>query len=227
MAALPVIAVRPEPGLAATLAAAREAGPDVHGFALFQAEPLAWQAPGPVGYAGLLAGSSNAFRLGGTGLGALTAMPVHAVGEATAAAAEAAGFTVAETGSGGLQAMVCTLTPGRYLRLAGEAHVALDPPAGVLVDTVVTYRVAAYPFPPDLLALLGAPAVILLHSGEAARHFAAQCKAHAIARGNLSLACLAPRIAQAAGGGWARVECAAETTDRLLLELAVQMCQTG
>lgn len=227
MTALPVIVIRPEPGLAATLAAAHSAGLDAHGFPLFEAEPAAWQAPAPSSYAGLLAGSGMVFRHGGAGLDGLAALPVHAVGEATAIAARTAGFSVAETGSGGLQVLVSTLASGRYLRLAGEAHVALDPPAGVQIDTLVTYRVASRPFPPALVSLLGAPAVVLLHSGEAARHFAAQCEAHVIARRHLSLACLAPRIAEAAGSGWARVEYAADPSDSALLELAVQMCQTG
>ncbi|MDE2561994.1 MAG: uroporphyrinogen-III synthase [Sphingomonadales bacterium] len=227
MAGMPVIAVRPEPGLAATLAAARAMGFDAQGFALFMAEPVTWQAPEPSSYAGLLAGSGNVFRHGGPGLAALAALPVFAVGEATTAAARKAGFAVAATGSGGLQALVQTLAPGRYLRLSGEAHVALDPPAGVEADTLVTYRMAARPFPPALADLLRSPALVLLHSGEAARHFAAQCDAHAIARGAVALACLAPRIAEAAGTGWARVESAAQPSDPVLLELAMQMCQTG
>lgn len=227
MPALPVIVVRPEPGLAATLGAARANGLDVHGFALFEPEPAAWQAPDPAPYAALLAGSGTVFREGGAQLAPLRALPVLAVGEATAEAARAAGFTVSATGQGGLQALVGDLPPGRYLRLCGEARVALDPPAGVTIDPLVTYRIAARAFPPELATLLRAPALVLLHSGEAARHFAGQCAAHGIDRARLMLACLAPRIAAAAGKGWARVESARDPSDSALLELARQMCQTA
>lgn len=223
----PVIAIRPEPGLAATLSAARALGLDAHGFALFEAAPVAWQAPDPAAYAGLLAGSGNVFRHGGAPLAALQALPVHAVGEATASAARDAGFAVAATGRGGLQAVVRDLAPGRYLRLTGETYVALDPPAGVRIDTLVTYRMAELPFPPALVDLLSRPALVLLHSGEAARHFAAQCQSHGLTAARIALACLAPRIVAAAGGGWGRIENAREPSDAALLELARQMCQTA
>lgn len=222
---LPVIAIRPEPGLSATIAEANTVGLDVHGFALFAGEPLAWSAPDPAAYAGLLAGSAALFRLGGAGLERLRGLPVHAVGETTATAAHTAGFAVAGTGEGGLNALVQHLSPAHYLRLAGEAHVALDPLPGVTIDTRVVYRMAALDLPPALVALLAAPALVLLHSGEAARHFASACDAHGIDRSAIALAALASRVAEVAGPGWARVGVATQRTDRALLALASEMCQ--
>ena len=222
-----VIAIRPEPGLSATLAQGRAMGLAMHSFALFEGEPVDWIAPDPTDYAGLLAGSAALFRLGGSGLDALRELPVHAVGQATAEAARAAGFTVAGTGEGGLDALVGQLAPGHYLRLAGEAHVRLHPAAGVSIDTCVVYRMAASPFPPAFARLLAAPALVLLHSGEAARHFADQCTAHGADRARVALACLAPRIAEAAGTGWSAIATAPQRSDAALLALAWQMCETG
>ena len=48
--------------------------------------------------------SANAIRHGGAGLERLRSLPVHAVGEATAAAAREAGFAVAGIGEGGCRA---------------------------------------------------------------------------------------------------------------------------
>lgn len=224
---LPVIAIRPEPGLTATLRDGRAMGLDIRGFALFEGVSVAWEAPAPEPYAGLLAGSGALFRLGGAALAQFRSLPVHAVGEATARTARDAGFTVAATGEGGLDAMAAQLPPGQYLRLAGEAHVELDPPPGVLIDTLVVYRMAAVPMPSDLVSLLAAPALVLLHSGEAARHFAAECDAQAIDRANVAIAALAPRISEAAGTGWAAIAVAPGRTDRALLALAKQMCESG
>lgn len=224
---LPVIAIRPEPGLSATLAQARALGLNIHGFALFEGAPVDWTAPAPDAYAGLLAGSAALFRLGGDGVAMCLALPVHAVGRATAEAAQAAGFAVAGIGEGGLDTVVSTLPPGHYLRLAGEAHVPLHPQPGVSIDTRVVYRMAALPIPHELASLLTAPTLVLLHSGEAARHFAEQCDAIGIDRARIALACLAPRMAEAAGSGWRMIGLAPERTDRALLALARQMCQTG
>ena len=223
---LAVIAIRPEPGLSATLADGRALWLAIHGFALFEGEPVDWVPPDATAYTALLAGSAALFRLGGPGLVALRALPVHAVGETTAEAARAAGFAVAGIGEGGLDVLVGQLAPGQYLRLAGQAHMPLQPAPGVAIDTRVVYRMAARPFPPALTHLLSAPALVLLHSGEAARHFAAQCDEHGIDRARIALACLAPRIAKAAGAGWSVVTTALQRSDSALLALAGQMCQT-
>ncbi|MCW1382491.1 uroporphyrinogen-III synthase [Novosphingobium sp. KCTC 2891] len=226
MSARPVVVIRPEPGNAATAASARALGLEVIAHPLFDMAPADWAVPLPQGYAGLLAGSANVFRLGGAGIAGLRGLPAHAVGAMTAEAARAAGFTVAETGEGGLQPLVSHLAPGRWLRLAGEKHVPLACPPGVTVDTRVVYAARALPFPADLTAALAQPAVVLLHSGEAAAHFAAECDRLAIPRGGLALACLAPRIGVQAGAGWQAIEIARTHTDDALLALAVQMCQT-
>lgn len=221
---LPVIAIRPEPGNAATVAAARELGLDAHAFPLFDMAPAPWTAPDPAQYRALLVGSANVFRLGGEGLARLTGLPVHAVGAVTAEAAGSAGFRVERIGEGGLQPMVSKLPPGRYLRLAGEKRVPLAMPDGVEVDDIVVYAAVGQPMPPALAELLLKPALVLLHSGEAATHFAAESARLGVARERISLACLAPRIGLMAGEGWQHIEIAQTRSDQAVLALAVQMC---
>ena len=223
----PVLVLRPEPGNAATCTAARALGLAPVSAPLFAYAPRDWHLPHHGPWAGLLIGSAAVFAHGGASLAALRHIPVHAVGPATTRAAQAAGFSVARTGSGGLQPLVATLPPGRYLRLAGEAHVALDPPAGVSVDDVIVYTAVPQPLAPDLARHISRAAMVaLLHSAEAARHFGAQCALHRLPREQIMLACLAPRVATAAGTGWQAVGIADTPGDDAVLSLALQMCQT-
>lgn len=226
MASLPVVVIRPEPGNAATVAAARALGLTALAFPLFEMAACNWEAPDPAPYQALLAGSANVFRLGGAGLSGLAALPVHAVGAVTAEAARDAGFAVARTGEGGLQPLAQTLPPGRYLRLAGEKHVPLTLPAGVEVDDIVVYAARGLAMPLTLVSALAEPALVLLHSGEAAQHFAAETARLGVRRERMVLACLAPRISQLAGPGWQHIEIAQTRTDHAVLALAVQMCET-
>ncbi|QIQ85545.1 uroporphyrinogen-III synthase [Erythrobacter sp.] len=216
-----VIAVRPEPGLAATLARAREMGLEAEGEALFEVRPRDWTAPDPGAIDALLVGSANAFAHGGEQLARFTDKPVHAVGEKTAEAARAAGFAVASTGAGGLQNVLDALPPpARLLRVAGAKHVPLDAPQGISIATVIAYESAPLPLSESLAASLGEGALVLLHSGEAARHFASECRRLGVDRAALDLAALAPRVAEAAGEGWRAVHVAPEPSDAALLEMA-------
>lgn len=89
----------------------------------------------------------------------------------------------------------------------------------------VVYASRAQPMPAELVTLLGEPALVALHSAEAAHHFAAECVRNGLRRARLRLCALGPRIAAAAGDGWGEVAVAADTSDRALLALARQMCQ--
>ncbi|MFA9200246.1 MAG: uroporphyrinogen-III synthase [Cypionkella sp.] len=222
----PLVVVRPEPGCSETVRAAQAQGLAAVAAPLFSIEPVAWQAPDPARFDGILAGSANVFRLGGKELARLAALPVHAVGERTAAAARAAGFVVETVGGGGLQAVIEALAPPRRLmRLAGAARVPLAPPPGVGIAECVVYRAVPLALDGSVLSALRAGAVVALHSGEAARAFAALCGGLGLARERIALAALAPRIAAAAGGGWAAVAVAPEVSDAALLATARDMCQ--
>jgi uroporphyrinogen-III synthase len=222
----PVLVLRPEPGNSATCAAARNLGLGPVAAPLFAYAPRDWSLPDATRWDGLLIGSAAVFARGAPGLAALRHLPVHAVGATSARAATDAGFTVARTGSGGLQPVVAALPPGRYLRLAGQARVPLILPEGVTVDDVIVYAAQPQPLAPAAIGLIRrGPVLALLHSAEAARHFASQCAAHDLPRNAIALACLGPRIAAAAGNGWQAIEIARTPDDNAVLSLAAQMCQ--
>ncbi|MDE1467807.1 uroporphyrinogen-III synthase [Aurantiacibacter sp. D1-12] len=222
-----IFAIRPEPGLQSTLQNARELGLAIIGRPLFEVVPLAWDAPDASDFDALLIGSANAFRHGGEALEGLQSLPVHAVGEATADAAHEAGFTVAATGKGGLQAIVdATKDNMRFLRLAGEEHVVLDLPEKITVETRVLYSVRAIPLTgSDEISLRAGEPLVLLHSAAAAEHFAAECDRRGLDRAAISLACIGPRVATAAGEGWKLCKSAPQPDDTALLALARDMCQ--
>ncbi len=222
-----IFAIRPEPGLSRTIAAGREGGGlAIEGMPLFEVRPLAWEPPAAEAFDALLIGSANAFRHGGEALARYRKLPVHAVGRETAAAAGEAGFAVARTGEGGLQALLeDTRWPQSYLRLAGAVQVPLVAPEGSQITTRIVYESAPVPMPARLAEALCHRALVLLHSGEASRHFAAECGRLAIPGSSIMLAALAPRIAAAAGRGWASVKSAATPEDGALLALAREMCQ--
>jgi len=221
----PLAIIRAQPGCDGSVALARSMGLDARAFPLFAMRACAWQAPDPGQFDAVLAGSANAFRHGGKGLAGLRELAVLAVGEATAEAARGAGFSVEATGQDGLQSVLDELPPGhtRLLRLCGRERTALAPPAGVVIDERVVYAAEALPMPGALRRLLDRPCVVALHSGEAAAHFAALCAQLLPDRGHVALAAIGPRVAQAAGTGWADVRAAARPDDRALLALAARM----
>lgn len=225
MTVRPIVTIRPEPGCSATASMARDLGLAVTCHPLFEIVAIPWTVP-EGRFDGLLVGSASAFRLGGASPEALPDMPVYAVGESTAAAAWERGFRTAAIGAGGLQRVLDGLAGERLrlLRIAGEEHVPLAPPSGIEVVTVVTYRVEPRPAPDALAELLRDGGIVLLHSAAAARHFAAEAGRLGLAREAIALAALAPRVAEAAGEGWAGVRVAAEPNDPSLLALLREMC---
>ena len=221
-----LLALRPEPGLTATLDKARGLGLAIDGLALSEIRPIAWQCPDPAAFGGLLIGSANAFLHGGANLARLTDKPVYAVGEATADAARAAGFSVALTGSGGLQGVLdAVAAPSHLLRIAGEEHVPLTAPEGVTFIEVIAYRSVALPLDPAMPLLAAGKVLALLHSAATARHFAQECDRLGIERRRVTLAALGPRISAAAGTGWAAIHTAPRPDEAALLAMARELCK--
>lgn len=219
-----IISIRPEPGLSATLAKGRAEGLDITGWPLFEVRALGWEPPAPEGIDGVLLGSANAVRHAGD-LSAFIAKPAYAVGATTAEAAVAAGFTVEAEGKGGLQQLLSRLKPPlTLLRLAGAKHVPLFPPLGIVLETRLVYDSSPVPMPTAMAETLRQGALVLLHSGEAARHFAAECDRLGLDRGGIALAALGPRIADAAGTGWRQVRATENPREAPLLALARDMC---
>lgn len=228
-----LVIIRPEPGAATTLAAARAHGHEALSFPLFKVEPVNWMVPEPETFDAVLIGSANALRHGGAGMLQYHGKPAYAVGATTAKAADAAGLTVVATGSGGMQALFASLAPSHrhLLRLSGQVHVALSPPTGITLIERVVYDSVAQAMPKDLARLLATRAltgaVVLLHSAEAAGHFSSECDRLRMPRAHIRLAALGPRIAAAAGSGWMSVASAEKPGDAALLALAGQLCQSS
>lgn len=220
-----ILAIRPEPGLSATLQAGRALGLEMVGAALFDIRKVAWRCPDAADIDALLIGSANAILHGGDLLDQLRAKPVYAVGQATADAARGAGFAVAATGSGGLQNVIADIAPPkRLLRISGREHVPLEVPDGIEMETVIAYESVALPLDPDLIGGLGDDPVVLLHSAAAARHFNQECERLQVDKACIDLAVLGPRIASSAGHSWRAIHVSEQPNDRALLEMARQMC---
>jgi len=222
---IPVVTIRPEPGNAATCAAGAALGLAMIGCPLSELRPLPWQVPDPDEFDALLLGSANALPMAAelpletTWLPMVTTKPALCVGEATAAAARALGTPVLGVGRGGLQQLLdgTDPLPPRLLRLGGADHVPVTAPPGVSILFRAVYHLAPLPLPDRLRA----PFVLLLHSAAAAGHFRTQWTGP---RDAIRIAALGPRIAAAAGPGWAELRCPAQPTDAALLALAAKMC---
>jgi uroporphyrinogen-III synthase len=222
---LPLIIVRPEPGASAT--AARAAALGLAGIIapLFAAEPRAWTPPKLAGLDALLVTSANAVRLAGPQLAALAALPVHAVGEASADAARAAGLTVAHIGDGGAQPLVDALVARgarALLWLTGTERTALaSGPARI--TPIITYAMPALPPPPAWGRAIAEPGLLLLHSARAAARASALAGA---ARNHLIALAISGPVAAAVGTGWKQVVVASSPDDAAMLALAAKLCQT-
>jgi len=203
--------LRPAPGNARTVARLVARGIDTIAVPLFEVVPVAWRPPDPAGYDALLVTSANAIRHGGAGLARLRELPVIAVGEATAAAARAAGFVVRCTGTGDVADALAAAGPCRPLHLAGRER----RDAGV--ESVVVYASEPLPVAP---AAMGAceDRVVLLHSARAAARFAALVPD----RWRVAVAGLSPAVLAAAGQGWRWTVAAAVPTDAALVALVAE-----
>jgi uroporphyrinogen-III synthase len=225
-AGLPLIVTRPNPGGAATLARARALGLDARHLSLFAARPLAWIAPDPRDFDALLLTSAQAARLGGTGLARLSALPVHAVGAATAEAATAAGLRVTEVGTSDAQTLIDAMTSrgiARILWLCGRDRTDFDA-RGAAISALPSYAVDTVPPPAEWPALVAAPAVLLAHSARAAERIAALAPG---ARAHLALVAISAKAASAAGAGWGDIAVAERPDDAAMLALAHALCHKG
>ncbi|MEL6237765.1 MAG: uroporphyrinogen-III synthase [Pseudomonadota bacterium] len=224
-ASSPVLAIRPEPGLSATLALGRQMGLTMHGFALSRVSAVEWELPSLTRFDALLIGSANAMRLGGEKLARLTHLPVHCVGEATAREARGAGFEVTLTGKGGLQSVIdAAHIPVHYLRLVGSEYVELDLPEGITFEPIQVYAVQPRSFLDKPARLLENPVTVLLHSAAMTRQFVAECDRLGVDRGRVTLAAMGARIAQPAGEGWRAIHIAAAPSDEALLAMVRDLC---
>lgn len=209
----PLLILRPEPGASATADKAAGLGLQVRLHPLFAPEAVAWDMP-EGRFDALLVTSANAVRLAGR----LPGLPVHAIGEASAAAARDVGLTVMTTGDGGVEALLGRLpADSALLHLAGEERI-LPPAPAQRITSVTVYRMAELPLPePELLV----GAVAMVHSPAVGRRLAQV----AAPRGRVRIAAISEAAALACGSGWACCEAAEEPSDRALLSLAAKLCK--
>ena len=220
----PVLVTRAEPGNAATMARSTAAGLDAQAMPLFAAVPIDWPTPDPADFDRLLLTSAQAVRLAGPGLAGLTSLPVHAVGEATAAAARHAGLNVAATGKRDAQALIDAMAASenqRILWLCGRDRSDLDGRGARLV-ALPCYAVDPVDPPPGWDELIAAPAILLAHSARGARRMAALTEGR---RAALSLVAISPAVAAMAGDGWAAVTVTGRPDDAAMVTAAVDLCK--
>ncbi|MCJ7421217.1 uroporphyrinogen-III synthase [Sphingomicrobium astaxanthinifaciens] len=218
----PILLLRPEPG--ASLSASRAAEMGIEGvetLPLFKVRPVDWTPPDPARFDAILMTSANAARHGGEGLRALRDLPVHAVGEATAAAARAAGLMVDEVGTGGVEALLERLPPDRrLLHLAGQHRRA---PAGArqTIVPLAVYSSIAREHPPGVERLAGAIAVV--HSPRAGQRLDALCEREGIERGSIAVAAISEDACPPEAHRYEQIVVAAAPRDRELLQRAAQL----
>lgn len=229
MSRRPILVLRPEPGAGLTAKSAFDEGWRPIVSPIFRIEPIAWTAPEAGGFDALFVTSANAVRQAGKALKRYAAMPSYAVGAATARALKAAGFTDIRTGRGDAAVMLDAAAGNgvaRALHLVGEDYRDVHHDA-ITIDRRIVYRSAAIERLGEkaLAALREGGAVVLLHSGRAAEHFARLSDAAGISRGTVGIAALAPAVLAAAGPGWRAAIAAAKPDDAALLAAAARLCQ--
>ncbi|MEN2787813.1 uroporphyrinogen-III synthase [Sphingomonas qilianensis] len=211
--------LRPEPGNAATTARIVALGCQALSLPLFAVRPLAWTPPNPAAHDALLLTSANTLRHGGAALTTLRALPVLAVGQATAAAARAAGFRVLLTGDTGVAPLLqhaATHQIARVLHLGGRERTRTD--SALLTATIAVYASETLPILPTQRAQLEG-SVALLHSARAARRLAELITD----RARLRIAALSPAVRDAAGSGWDAAIVARAPDDAALIAAAITL----
>jgi uroporphyrinogen-III synthase len=216
----PIAVLRPEPGNAATVARVGAAGRRAIALPLFDVRPLDWQVPDPASFDALILTSANAVRHAGPGLARLAALPVLAVGNATARAARDAGLTVQATGKGDAAALADLARAtgiARALHLTGADH--RDLPPGVVARAIAVY--ASMPRDADLSPLTGA--IALVHSPAGGARLATLVDAQGLDRAGIAVAAISAAAAAACGAGWAALAVADSPREEALLAAALAL----
>lgn len=214
-----ILVLRPQPGADETAARARALGLFPIVAPLFSVRPLDWTPPDPAHFDAVMLTSASAARQAATGLIPFLAFPCYAVGEATATAAEEAGFTDIRVGPDDGKALLLMMAEDEVraaFHACGQDHLALGHP-DVAITRVPVYAAEAA----DRLPVSAEGMLALLHSPRAASLFAGL----AGERSRICLAAISAKTARAAGEGWQSVSVSARPRDQALLELAAELCQ--
>jgi len=215
-----IAVLRPEPGNTATAAAIEALGLTAIRLPLFEVHAIDWVAPDASRFDALLLTSANAPRHAGPGLAGLRCLPVHAVGDATAAAARNAGLEVVAVGDRDGAALVAAAAASgvrRGLLLGGrDRALASDP---IIAEAIAVYASDPMAIPAEALDRLTG-SVVMVHSPRAARRVADLIDRAGIDRRTVRLAAISAAAAQAAGDDWDRIAAAATPDDAALTALA-------
>lgn len=215
-----IAVLRPEPGNAATAAAIEALGLTAIRLPLFEIHAIDWTPPDVTRFDALLLTSANAPRHAGPKLAGLRGLPVHAVGEATAAAARDAGLKVVAVGDRDGAALIAAAAADgvrRGLLLAGRDRALANDP--IIAEAIAVYASDPVAVPVEAIDQL-AGSVVLLHSPRAARRIADLIDRVGIDRRTVRLAAISAAAADAAGGDWEHVAAAATPDDAALTALA-------
>ena len=187
---------------------------------LFELEAIDWALPDARSFDGIVLTSANAIDLAGEKLERLRALPVHAVGEASAVAARVAGFGVANVGHSGIDDLLALIGPEeRLLPLCGEDR---RKEARQEIEVVPVFRAKSREVSGLGEELRGQVAV--LHSPRAAQRLSELVDMDA--RATVRVAAISQATADAAGDGWAEVRAAEKPSDTVLLALAARLCKS-
>ena len=217
-----ILVTRPLPGGETSAARLRALGCAVVTMPLLAVEAIDWDMPAAPPDAIMLT-SAAAARMAGAPAAALHGCTAWAVGDATAAAARAAGFTDVRDGGGSVQALVDRAAAagiGEILHLAGADRTTFTVPTGLTIIIRTVYRAR-------LLPLAGAVDAdwVLLYSSRTAAHFAAECDRLGHDRAGIAIAAISPAVLAAAGPGWAWTTVAATPDEDALLAAIGLLCQ--
>lgn len=191
---------------------------------LFETVPLPWTMP-EVEFDAVMLTSAAAATCGGNAFAALFDLPCYCVGEATAGAARAVGFTDPRvppvTGVEGLLASIHQDGRCRVLHLCGRDVVETSAPAFELHRCAV-YAAQAKAWSSAERKRAADAELALVYS---ARGGARLAEAIAFeARGKLAIAAISAAAAALAGEGWRLVKVASQPTEDALFAAAGLLC---
>ena len=213
---------RPGPAVNRTIEKAKAMGLEPVSIPLFELEAIDWALPDARAFDGILLTSANAIDLAGEKLERLRALPVYAVGEASAVAARVAGFGVANVGNGGIDDLLALIGPEeRLLHLCGEDR-RKPKESRQPIEVVPVFRAKSREVGGLSEELRGQVAV--LHSPRAAQRLSELVDMDA--RPSVRVAAISQATAEAAGEGWAEVRAAEKPSDTVLLALAARLCKS-
>jgi len=215
----PIAVLRPEPGNRVTASAIEAAGRKAIRLPLFEARPLAWDAPDAAAYDALILTSANAMRHGGPNLARLLHLPVYAVGAVTAEAARREGFRIALAGESGAEQLLARAEAAgvaRALHLAGRER-SIEA-GGIVADVRTVYASETLPIGAAEAARL-AGSVAIVQSARAGARLAEI----APDRSSIALVAISRRAAEAAGEGWETVVASSDFGAKGLIEAAIAL----